>query len=165
MFESFNKSCSIYIKVLYKTRKTAALGGVSLVHRGAPHLVAFLLKKKSKNKFGAPALSQMVLQLPQGHVDSLYVLSFEIGQRESVFYRTRTGGRTDRWTDRPYYNIDIKTAVKLKIKIVKYEKAILLFIGISVFLSIKNRAKKNIRTKQRKNLFSSSIKKCSKVKD
>ena len=52
MFESFNKSCSIYIKVLYKTRKTAALGGVSLVHRGAPHLVAFLLKKKVKTNLG-----------------------------------------------------------------------------------------------------------------
>ena len=42
----------------------------------------------------------MVLNLPQGHKDSEYVLSFEIGQRESGFYSERTDIVTDRVTDR-----------------------------------------------------------------
>ena len=32
----------------------------------------------------------MVFKLPQGHEDSEYVLSFEIGQREGGFYSART---------------------------------------------------------------------------
>ena len=36
----------------------------------------------------------MVLQLPQDHDDSDYVLSFEIGQRKGGFYSTRTDGQT-----------------------------------------------------------------------
>ena len=36
----------------------------------------------------------MVLNLPQGHDDSEYVLRFEIGQRESDFYSARTDGQT-----------------------------------------------------------------------
>ena len=45
----------------------------------------------------------MVLKLPQGHEDSEYVLSFEIGQREGGFYsaRTDTHRQTDRITDTP----------------------------------------------------------------
>ena len=39
----------------------------------------------------------MVLELPQGHADSEYVLSFEIGQRESGLY----SGRADRRTNPP----------------------------------------------------------------
>ena len=37
----------------------------------------------------------MVLRLPQGHEDSEYVLSFEIGQRESGFYSGPTDRRTN----------------------------------------------------------------------
>ena len=44
-----------------------------------------------------PSLPQLVLKLPWGHENSEYVLSFEIGQRESGFY----SGRTDRWTKPP----------------------------------------------------------------
>ena len=46
----------------------------------------------------------MVLKLPQGHEDSEYVLSFEIGQREGGFYSGRTDGldrQTDRHTEPP----------------------------------------------------------------
>ena len=45
----------------------------------------------------------MVLNLPQGHEDSEYVLNFEIGQREGGFYC----GRTDRQTDRTTKYIQI----------------------------------------------------------
>ena len=38
--------------------------------------------------------NRVVLKLPQGYEDSEYVLSFEIGQREGGFYRTRTDGQT-----------------------------------------------------------------------
>ena len=44
----------------------------------APPSAAFLLRK---NKIVALPAPQMVLALPQGHEDSEYVLSFEIGQR------------------------------------------------------------------------------------
>ena len=37
----------------------------------------------------------MVLKLPQGHEDSEYVLSFEIGQREGSFYSERTDTQTE----------------------------------------------------------------------
>ena len=37
-----------------------------------------------------PSAPQMVLKLHLCHEDSEYVLSFEIGQREGGFYRTRT---------------------------------------------------------------------------
>ena len=47
--------------------------------------------------FGAPMAPRMVLKLPQGHEDSEYVLSFEIGQREGGFY----SGRIDRHTEPP----------------------------------------------------------------
>ena len=50
--------------------------------------------------FGAP---QMVLKLLQGHEDSEYVLSFEIGQREDGFY----SGRTDRRDRTAQYRISI----------------------------------------------------------
>ena len=49
---------------------------------------------KKKDIIGMPLAPQMVLKLPQGHEDSEYVLSFEIGQREGGFY----SGRTDRTT-------------------------------------------------------------------
>ena len=39
---------------------------------------------------------QIVLKLPQGHEDSEYVLSFEIGQRERGFYSERTESQSDR---------------------------------------------------------------------
>ena len=75
-------------------RETAAFGGVSLALWGSANfgasfgkLAAFLLKKK---QFGAPMAPQMVLKLPQSHEDSEHVLSFEIGQREGGFCKTRT---------------------------------------------------------------------------
>ena len=37
----------------------------------------------------------MVLKLPHGYEDSEYMLSFEIGQRESGFYSERTDTQTD----------------------------------------------------------------------
>ena len=46
----------------------------------------------------------MVLILPQGHKDSEYVLSFEVGhnrQREGGFYSERTDRHTDRQTEPP----------------------------------------------------------------
>ena len=88
-------------------RETAAFGDISLAAPGVPSApplgrlrhpfekpppwAAFLLKIK----FGAP---QMVLKLSQDHKDSEYVLSFEIGQRESGFYSGRTNTQTDRIT-------------------------------------------------------------------
>ena len=41
-----------------------------------------------------PTAPRMVLKLPQGHEDSEYVLSFEIGRREDGFYSARTDGQT-----------------------------------------------------------------------
>ena len=93
---------------------------------GAPPSAPFLLETKIgvpsaeitalgggkiHGPIGTPSLPKMVLNLPQGYDDSEYVLSFEIGQRESGFYRTQTDGRTDRKTDGqthsvPYSNID-----------------------------------------------------------
>ena len=50
----------------------------------------------------------MVLKLPQGHEDSEYVLSFEIGQRESGFYSERTESQADRQNHRTIqYRISI----------------------------------------------------------
>ena len=63
-----------------KTRETAAFGG----------------GEKNKIKFGAPSVPQMVLNLPLCHEASEYVLSFEIGQRESGFYSEWTDRITDR---------------------------------------------------------------------
>ena len=52
-----------------------------------------------KWKIGAPGekncRAQMILRLPQGHEDSKYVFSFEIGQREGGFYSAQ---QTDRQT-------------------------------------------------------------------
>ena len=47
------------------------------------------LERPRRPMFGVPA-APIVLKLPQGHEDSEYVLSFEIGQRESGFYSERT---------------------------------------------------------------------------
>ena len=51
-----------------------------------------------EQKIGAPWAPQMVLKLPQGHEDSKYVLSFEIGQREGGFYSAQTDGQNHRQT-------------------------------------------------------------------
>ena len=51
-----------------------------------------------KNKIGAPT-AQIVFTLPQGHDDSQYMLSFEIGQREGGFYSARTDRQTHRRTE------------------------------------------------------------------
>ena len=40
----------------------------------------------------------MVLKHPQGHVDSEYGISFEIGQREGGFYSAQADRHTDRHT-------------------------------------------------------------------
>ena len=42
-----------------------------------------------KKKIGAPLAPQIDLNLPQGHEDSEYVLSFEIEQQEGGFYSAR----------------------------------------------------------------------------
>ena len=47
-------------------------------------------------KNGTPSAPQMVLILPQGHEDSEYMLSFEIGQREGHFYSAQTDTQTNR---------------------------------------------------------------------
>ena len=70
---------------LYKTRETAAFGSVSLALPSA---------ERNKKKIGAPKVPPMVLRLPQGHEDSEYALSFEIGQWESGFYSERTDGQS-----------------------------------------------------------------------
>ena len=41
----------------------------------------------------------IVNDLSQGHEDSAYVLSFEIGEREGGFYSARTDTLTDRLID------------------------------------------------------------------
>ena len=46
-------------------------------------------------KFWAPAASHSFKKLSQGHEDSEYVLSLEIGQRESGFYSERTDRITE----------------------------------------------------------------------
>ena len=43
----------------------------------------------------APTVLQMILKLPQGHEDSEYVLTFEMGQREGSFYSRRTDIHTE----------------------------------------------------------------------
>ena len=65
------------------TRGTAAFGA---------HLTSEMVLIAVKKKFKIPTVPQVVLKLSQGHVNSKYVLSFEIGQREGGFY----SGRTDR---------------------------------------------------------------------
>ena len=45
--------------------------------------------------FRAPAAPIVLKKGPQGHEDSKYVLSFEIGQRESGFYSERTDRVTE----------------------------------------------------------------------
>ena len=54
------------------------------------------LWEREKKKFGVPAAPEWFYTLPQGHEDSEYVLSFEIGQRESVFCSGRR--QTDKAT-------------------------------------------------------------------
>ena len=54
----------------------------------------------AKQPFEAPQAPQMVLKLPPGHEDFKYVLSFEIGQRESGFYSARIDRHTDRISNR-----------------------------------------------------------------
>ena len=50
------------------------------------------LKEK---KIGAPAAPHSLKILPQGHEDFEYMLSFEIGQRESGLYSERTDRQTE----------------------------------------------------------------------
>ena len=87
-------------------RETAVFGGISLALRGS---AAFGGGKMKYTKFRAPRVphwgrrrkkkSFLKKKLPQGHADSEYVLSFEIGQRESGFYSERTELQTDRITE------------------------------------------------------------------
>ena len=57
----------------------------------------------------------MVLQLPQGHEDSEYVLSFEIGHGEGGFYSGQTDTQTDGHTHPvPYSIIDIEPKYSYK---------------------------------------------------
>ena len=76
---------------LNRTRETAAFGCVSAQEiffgwdrRKLPPSTA--VKINLNYFFGVPLVPQVVLGLPQGHEDSEYVLSFEIGLSESVFY-------------------------------------------------------------------------------
>ena len=62
----------------------------------------------------------MVLMLSQGHEDSEYVLSLEIGQREGGFYSGRTSGQNH---SVPYSNIDIN----IKIVIFIYQLVIVFY--------------------------------------
>ena len=45
--------------------------------------------------FGDGKKKNWFLKLPQGHEDSEYVFSFEIGQQEGLFYTARTDTQTD----------------------------------------------------------------------
>ena len=53
---------------------------------------------------GVPAAPHSFIKIPQGHEDSEYVLSFEIGQQESGFYSERTESQSH---PVPYQYIDI----------------------------------------------------------
>ena len=81
------------------TRETAALGGVSLAlpecrHRRRWKESIWGSFSGGKEKIGPPSAPQIVLRLPQGHEDSEYVLSFEIGQREVIsIAHEQTGGQ------------------------------------------------------------------------
>ena len=88
----------IYFSITYiYTRKTATSEGVSPASNDEGFTAALGGGKKS---IGAPEAPQMVLSLLQGHEDSKYVLSFEIGQRESGFYSERTKWQTE-WQNHP----------------------------------------------------------------
>ena len=50
---------------------------------------------KQKKNLGRLQRPIVLKELPLGHVDSNYVLSFEIGQRESGFYSERTESQTE----------------------------------------------------------------------
>ena len=74
----------MYNIILLYTRKTAALGGVSLAlrecrpqrpKRSSPPPSVAVKHKQIKINF-TPILTQMVLKLPQGDEGSEYVLSF-----------------------------------------------------------------------------------------
>ena len=65
-----------HLEYIY-TRETPAFGGISLALLGSgAHLAPVKNVKKNCGACGAPQLSE----LQQGHEDSEYVLSFEIGQ-------------------------------------------------------------------------------------
>jgi len=116
-------------------RKTAVFGGISLALRGS---AAFGGGKMKYTKFGAPRVrhwgrrrknkSFLKKKLPQGHADSEYVLSFEIGQQESGLY----SGRTDRQTNPPstvlvyrwyiyFHNINALIALKYHVGWLKHK--------------------------------------------
>ena len=60
------------------------------------HIFGILIAlRKLFKSFGAPPAPQIILNIPQSHEDSEYVLSFEIGQREGGFYSGRTDTQTE----------------------------------------------------------------------
>ena len=63
----------------------------------------------------------MVFRHPQGHEDSEYMLSFEIGQRESGFYSGWTDGHTDILGKQNKNNKNVKKyqLIKMLIKLIK----------------------------------------------
>ena len=84
---------------------------------------------KKIKKVVAPSAPQMVLNLPQGHEDSEYVLSFKIGQRKSDFY----SGRTDRQSyPVRYFSIYILETAALDIFFQKY----LTLSDLQIYLTI-----------------------------
>ena len=70
----------------------------------APGVPPSTAVKNIDDEIGAPTAIQMVLNFPQGHEDSEYVLSFEMGQREGGFYSARTDRQIHRHTQ---YRISI----------------------------------------------------------
>ena len=55
-----------------------------------------MFRAPSASLLGGACDAHSFKKLPQGHEDSEYVLSFEIGQRESGFYSERTNRQSDR---------------------------------------------------------------------
>ena len=66
------------------------------LHSGS---AAFGGGESGMKEFRVPSAPQMVLILRQGHEGSEYVLSFEIGQRESGFYSARTDTQNHKHTE------------------------------------------------------------------
>ena len=108
IFEFYRKRAFIWYKNISSSiiiaKHPPCAGFLSLSGGAAPSLgrtwrpfgAAFGGGKRNKQKYLGRLWCPLVLKLPQGHQDSEYVLSFEIGQRESDFCSERTDRITDK---------------------------------------------------------------------
>ena len=105
----FHFSYFLHVTLYIYTRETPDFGEISLAFRGSGAIgapigetAAFGSGEQKKN--WSPWAPQIVLKTWPVPWDSKYVLGFEIGQRESGFYRERTDTQSDTATQ---YGISI----------------------------------------------------------